>query len=66
MDNIYEEIDENVVKEIEKAEQEIKEELNKVDKICFQNSLKVLNAFHKYHDSESNLIERTVYGYKDI
>lgn len=66
MDNIYEEIDENVVKEIEKAEQEIKEELNKVDKICFQNSLKVLNAFHKYHVSESHFMESTGYGYNDI
>lgn len=61
MDNI-----ENIIKEIEKGEKEIKKELEKVDDICLYNSAKVLDAFHKYHISESHFMESTGYGYNDI
>ena len=49
-----------------KVEQEIKEEFQKVDEICEYNSLKVLNAFQKYHVSDIHFNSTTGYGYSDI
>lgn len=56
----------NIQNEIEKAEKEVQKQFQKIEKICFQNSQKILNAFHKYHISESHFMESTGYGYNDI
>ena len=60
------EIDEKVVELSKKVEIDIKDEFKKIDEICFHNSLKVLNAFHKHHINESHFNATTGYGYGDI
>ena len=47
-------------------ELEIKNELNKIDEICFFNSKKVLDAFNKNKLSEIHFNSTTGYGYNDI
>lgn len=39
---------------------------NEIDNNCYQNSKKVLDAYHKYNVSESDLNGTTGYGYNDI
>ena len=51
---------------IEQEEQNIKNELNQVDKVCVYNSLKVLKAFQNNKVSEVHFNETTGYGYNDI
>ena len=51
---------------INKCEEECLEEFNKIDKLCEQNSLKVLNAFQKNEITESCFNETTGYGYNDL
>ena len=51
---------------IEQEEQNIKNELNEVDKVCTYNSLKVLKAFQNNKVSEVHFNETTGYGYNDI
>ena len=51
---------------IENAEKNLKEEFEKVDKMCMKNSEKVLNAFRKYKVSEAHFTSTTGYGYDDI
>ena len=51
---------------IEQEEQNIKNELNEVDKVCTYNSLKVLKAFRNNSVSEVHFNETTGYGYNDI
>lgn len=58
-------INEKIVKLVKESEQELKEEYIKLDEICFNNSLKVLNAFHKYQVSETDFNSTTGYGYGD-
>ena len=48
------------------AEIELKEEFNKIDRICEINSLKVLKAFQDNHLSEVHFGTTTGYGYSDI
>lgn len=48
-----------------KAEEKCQSIFNDVDNICFINSLKVLNAFHKNNVSESHFNTTTGYGYND-
>ncbi|MBO6145710.1 MAG: methionine gamma-lyase family protein [Bacilli bacterium] len=48
------------------AEEEIKEEFNKIDKMCEKNSEKVLNAFRNNKISEAHFSSTTGYGYSDI
>ena len=55
-----------VTKLVRKSELELKEEFDKVDRLCEYNSLKVLNAFNKYKVSESDLNGTTGYGYDDV
>lgn len=59
-----------ISEEIEKLSlevtEEIKEEIEKVDKLCEINSLKVLKAFQKYKVSEVHFNSSTGYGYGDI
>lgn len=54
-----------VTKLVRKCELELKDEFDKVDRLCEYNSLKVLNAFNKYKVSESDLNGTTGYGYDD-
>ena len=51
---------------IEEAEIELKEEFKKIDDLCFMNSKKVLDAFHKNNVSEIHFSSTTGYGYNDI
>ena len=50
---------------IETSEKMIKEELNKIDDIVFNNSKKVLDAFRKNSVSEYHFNSTTGYGYND-
>lgn len=59
-------ISEELVNLAEKVEDEVQEEFKKVDKLCEYNSLKVLNAFQKYHISDIHFGSTTGYGYSDI
>jgi cystathionine beta-lyase family protein involved in aluminum resistance len=59
-------ISENTVKLVNMAEEELKEEFQKIDDMCDLNSLKVLNAFHRNKVSEVHFGSTTGYGYNDI
>ena len=59
-------IDENLLEISKKCEEEIKDELKKIDDICMFNSMKVLNAFHEENISEIHFNTSTGYGYNDI
>ena len=48
------------------AEDALKEKFLEYEEICFYNSKKVLDAFHKYNLSEFDFKETTGYGYGDI
>ena len=50
---------------INKCELELKDVFANIDNICYQNSLKVLNAFHQENVSESDFNTTTGYGYND-
>ena len=50
----------------QKAENELKDEFNKIDKICEINSIKVLKAFQDNNLSEIHFGTTTGYGYSDI
>lgn len=56
----------DINKLINNAEEKIKEQFNLVDKICFYNSKKVLDAFQKNNVSEVHFNSTTGYGYGDI
>ena len=56
----------NINKLIKDAENKCKEELNKIDEMCFLNSKKVLDAFHNHNVSEIHFNQTTGYGYGDI
>ena len=55
-------IDESFIIE---CENEIKDEFDHIDKLCRLNSKKVIDAFHKYEISESDLNGTLGYGYND-
>ena len=59
-------ISDKTVELTNKAELELKECFSKIDEMCNYNSLKVLNAFHKYRVSEVHFGSTTGYGYNDI
>lgn len=48
------------------AEQNLKEEFEKIDSACMKNSLKVLSAFQKNKIAEVHFGSTTGYGYDDI
>lgn len=56
----------NYIEYINKCELEIKEVLNRVDNIVFNNSLKVLNAFQEEGITEAHFNSTTGYGYNDL
>ena len=47
-------------------EENIKEELKKIDELCDINSMKVFNAFKKNNISDSHFNSTTGYGYDDL
>ena len=59
-------ISENIENLAIEVQNEIKQEIENVNKICEKNSLKVLKAFQKYKVSEVHFNETTGYGYGDI
>ncbi len=59
-------INKDVIEMVEKAEIELRSQLQKMDALADYQSLKVLNAFHKYQVSEIHMRSTTGYGYDDI
>ena len=59
-------ISDEVIKMAKIAEEQVKDVFNKIDEVCEYNSLKVLNAFQKYHVSDIHFNSTTGYGYSDI
>lgn len=51
---------------VNSAEENIKKELEKIDKLCDINSLKVLSAFNNNNISEAHFNSTTGYGYDDL
>jgi len=60
------EIDDSLIKLSKQVEEEIKEEIKKVDEDSMYNSLRVLNAFHNNKISDLHFGTTTGYGYGDI
>lgn len=59
-------IDDKIEKLISIAEEQIKKQFEKIDKIAQKNSLKVLNAFQNNKVAEVHFQSTTGYGYGDI
>ena len=59
-------IDNKIIELCKKAEEDLKGEFSKVDKLCEKNSLKVLQAFHKNQISEAHFNSTSGYGYNDM
>lgn len=59
-------IDERIANLIEEEERNLKSIYEKIDKTEYENTLKVLNAFHKYQINEVHFTSTTGYGYNDI
>ena len=59
-------IDERIVNLIEEEEKNLKSIYEKIDQTEYENTLKVLNAFHKYQINEVHFTSTTGYGYNDI
>ena len=51
---------------VNSCEKKLSDIFNEVDKICYINSKKVLDAFHKNNLSEVHFNSSTGYGYNDI
>ena len=58
--------DNKLIELSKQVEEEIKEEIKKVDADCMYNSMKVLNAFHNNRISDVHFGSTTGYGYGDI
>lgn len=59
-------IDDKIISLVPNVDEQIKDELAKIDDICTLNSFKVLNAFQKYQISDAHFNSTTGYGYGDI
>ncbi len=55
----------DILELVESSEKECMSEFKKIDKLCFDKTKKVLDAFHKYEVNESDFNETTGYGYND-
>lgn len=55
-----------VINLINRCEEELQKEYKEIDKICEENSLKVIDAFNKYRISETDFYGTTGYGYNDM
>ncbi len=60
------ELNEKIIELGKKAEKEVQKEFEKIDKLCEEHSLQVLNAFQKYHISDIHFNSTTGYGYSDV
>lgn len=60
------EIKEEIINLSEKVEKELTKDFQNIDDICFNNSCKVLNAFHKNRVEEAHFNSTTGYGYNDL
>ena len=56
----------NILEFVYECEDNVREELNEIDKISFFNSMKVLNAFQNNKISSSHFDGSTGYGYDDL
>ena len=56
----------NLNKLIDEVEEEIKPEFKKINKICEENSRKVLTSFQRNHISEMHFNSTSGYGYGDV
>ena len=59
-------INPEVLKVANECEEQLKNIFSDIDNAAYNNSLKVLNAFHKYKISENHFQETTGYGYADL
>ena len=59
-------IDDKIIELFKKCEIDVRGEFNKIDELCYLNSVKVLNAFKKNNISEVHFNSSTGYGYNDI
>ena len=59
-------IDKKVIELANEIEDDIKDEFKKIDEVCFYNSTKVLNAFHKHQITEIHFNGTTGYGHGDL
>ena len=59
-------INDSVINIFEKAENDLKDIFNDINKLEERNTLRVLSAFHKYQISEVHFTSTTGYGYNDI
>lgn len=68
MKEMYEElgVNKDVIEMVKEAEVVLQSEFEKIDVLADYQSLKVLNAFHKYQVSEIHMRSTTGYGYDDI
>ena len=68
MKEMYEKLGvrEDIIQMVEQAEIVLQPEFMKIDTLADYQSLKVLNAFHKYQVSEIHMRSTTGYGYDDI
>ena len=57
---------ENIIELVNSEEKILINEFKQIDALCYKNSKKVLDAFHKYSVSESDLNGATGYGYNDV
>lgn len=57
---------EDIIQMVKQAEIALQPEFMKIDALADYQSLKVLNAFHKYQVSEIHMRSTTGYGYDDI
>lgn len=59
-------VNDKVIELVKTSEKEVEEEFKKVNEICEQNTLKVLQAFQNNNISEIHFNQTTGYGYGDI
>ena len=59
-------IDKDIFKLVEECEEELLEEFRKYDKLCFENSMKVLKAFMDNRISTMDFNGTNGYGYDDL
>lgn len=57
---------EDILNFIHNEEIELQDQFKTIDLLCEKNSMKVLNAFHNNHLSETHFNSTTGYGYSDI
>lgn len=58
-------IDNNILMEIEECERSLTERFAEIDRTCFVNQVKVLNAMQKYRLAERHFTPTTGYAYDD-